>query len=66
MNDSSVVKVFEVIKGGVSVGVGIILHWGVYRGVGAWNVSAYGLTFGIMMYIIQVLMMDSLKLWDHL
>ena len=66
MNDSSVVKVFEVIKGGVSVGVGIIVYWGVDRGVGAWNVSADGLTFGLMMYMIQVLMMDSLKIWDHL
>ena len=48
------------------MGVGIIVYWGVDRGVGAWNVSADGLTFGLMMYMIQVLMMDSLKIWDHL
>ena len=35
------------VKCGLSVWVGISVAWGVDIGVGAGNISAYGLTFGI-------------------
>ena len=56
----SVDESVKCVNGGVSEEVVCSLCWGVGRGVCAGNVSADGITFGLIMNMILFLVMDSL------